>query len=50
MTEPEALTLFALPQEWTTEVSTTSGCVARHRRYSSVNSSESGSPLSSSMA
>src|SRR5919112_3516943 len=30
--------------------STTSGCVARQRRYSSMNSSESGCPLSSSMA
>src|SRR5215211_9006431 len=29
---------------------TTSGCVARERRYSSMNSSESGCPLSSSMA
>src|SRR5215208_6595143 len=29
---------------------TTSGCVARQRRYSSMNSSESGCPLSSSMA
>src|SRR5215217_8713426 len=32
------------------ERSTTSGCVARQRRYSSMNSSESGCPLSSSMA
>src|SRR5215204_7035241 len=30
--------------------STTSGCVARQRRYSSMNCSESGCPLSISMA